>query len=95
MDVNVSDEHEKFITENWRELNNVGDGFDAYETVFVEGMGSRRWSEGTEVVTMTPDGKQVRWYYDRGLTEYQDSEFGTIDGYVERKTKTVERVFYV
>lgn len=99
----VDEIHSEFIKENWRELNYdwgypaTDDDGGEYLFIQEDGGGKRRWSEYMTVVTQVPDGRYVQWGYDQGLTENQDSEFGEIDGYVERKVETVttEHVYFV
>lgn len=40
-----------------------------------EGLGERRWSETTNTVVRTDDGKLYRIQWERGLTENQDNTF--------------------
>lgn len=101
MNPEVDEIHSEFIKEYWNELNDdwgypiKDDGGGEYTFIQGDGGGKRSWHEYMTVVTRVPDGRYVQWGYDEGLTENQESVFVDIDGYVERKVKTVEHVYFV
>jgi hypothetical protein len=60
------------LKEDWQEFEYY-EGFTVVDTV--EG-DDRRWSRTVTVVLKSEEsGKHYMWEYERGLTEYQDSEY--------------------
>lgn len=94
--------HEQYLAEmhtaladpyEWLEWTDKGESFQFSDgttatNVQVTSLGSGRWEEHFEVVTLLPDETYVAWDYSRGLTEMQDSmspvEMGSLS-FEERK----------
>lgn len=73
-------ELKEFITEDYISLMDEGDELESeidpsksFVTVKVTSQGKRRWTEGFEVVTKTPDGRFFRWEFEEGNTEDQEN----------------------
>lgn len=79
--------HEQYLAEmrtaladphEWMEWTDKGESFQfsngtTATNVQVMSLGSGRWEEHFEVVTLLPDETYVAWKYSRGLTEMQYS----------------------
>ena len=65
------------IIGNYKSLNSEGDEKEGFETVCVDNQESRRWSRAVVVTTKSRSGRLFQWYYDQGLTENQEDEFGS------------------
>lgn len=84
-----SDRTSRYGRERWQDLSEEGCELAGFETVSVEEGDESRWYRFMHAVTRAPSGKHYLWTFQRGLTEYQDSEyFDVAPQLVERHEET-------
>lgn len=69
------DTFKEILEEDSYALSEEGYECEGYTVLKVIEGEDRRWSRYVNVYVQFPDGRIFKWFYDQGLTEYQENDY--------------------